>query len=100
MILVSKSNKQEEREMTEVEVQELIESVLDGIDEMSPYRFSKVVSRVVGYKVQPQMIYSYVKKNYIKSYLNSLDHLVINHDEMINFLTKFATKVLVKSDEE
>jgi hypothetical protein len=92
------NNKESDMNHTETSVSEMVELVLEGIDEISPYRFAKCVSKVVGYKVPPQMIYSYVKNGRIPTHLNTLDHLVVRGEDAAAWLTTFAIKVLVKDE--
>jgi len=84
--------------MTETEIQETIDRLLDGVEEMSPYRLSKIATILIGKKVQGPMIYNYVEKKYIRATTNSLGHLVVSSDDAREWLTKYATKKFVKND--
>ena len=82
--------------MTEQEIINMVNEVLGDVDEMSPYRLSKMVSVVIGKKVQGPMVYNYCDKKYIKSHKNSLGHLVITREDAAEWMVKYSTKKLVK----
>lgn len=71
-------------------VEELVLEALDGVEELSPYRLSKVASALVGYEVLPQVVYSYVRQGFIKASVNALGHKSVSHDVAVTWLIKYV----------
>jgi hypothetical protein len=60
------------------------------LDFVSPYRASSIVSVVCAKHVREQMIYNYVKKNYIKSSRNNLGKLQISIEDLRTFVEIYS----------
>jgi len=56
---------------------------------VSPYKFMKVLGRLAGKDLPPQMGYNYVKSGYIKTYLTDTGKKAITPEEQCRVARKY-----------
>tara|TARA_R110000868_G_C10611612_1_gene741435 strand:+ start:100 stop:336 length:237 start_codon:yes stop_codon:yes gene_type:complete len=61
-------------------------------DFVSPYKLSKILSKVVGKNLPPQMMYNYVKKNIIASEINSTGKIEISKEIANEWMNNYVKK--------
>ena len=71
---------------------ERIVTEFNQVSEYSPYVVAKKISKLVRRTVKPQMIYQYVRKNYIPSSVNVTNHLVVRKDDAAAFAVRYIVK--------
>jgi hypothetical protein len=81
----------------ELEVtQDTIERVTEAygnVTQVTPYRMSKVISGLIGRKVQGPMMYNYRNKAFgFKSTQNETGHWTVDIADAIEFTSRFVTK--------
>jgi hypothetical protein len=58
---------------------------------VSPYQLCKLVNKALSKSLPPQMFYNYVKKAFIKSSLNSTQHIQISRADALAWFAKYTT---------
>lgn len=59
---------------------------------ISPYRLASILSSLVGYKINPQMMYNYKKNNMLVCSYSSTQKLQVAKDDAIQFCAKFVER--------
>lgn len=78
--------------MSEQQTNTETETITIDFDFVSPYGLAKIVSKLVGYEVKPQMIYQYCRQGLIKSSRNSTDKIQVSKESAETFLNKYVPK--------
>lgn len=65
----------------------------------SPYKIAKVETVARGKQIPPQKIYTYVRKNYIASSINKLNHIEVNFDDAVEYIERMLKKDAKKESE-
>lgn len=70
---------------------DVIENFYDE-EYLSPYKFAQSLSLLAGRYVREQMIYNYIKMNYITCTISSTGKKQINKKECVRFATKYLKR--------